>query len=139
MEYVTLGQTGLTVSQLCFGTWRFGRKSNGVVETNREEAHDLLETAWEQGINFIDTANVYGEPSGTSEAYIGEWLEGYDREDFVIASKVFLPYDGRGEVGPNDSGLGRKHIRAQIGETLERLGTDYLRNRLPRPVLHPPV
>lgn len=126
MEYVTLGQTGLTVSQLCFGTWRFGRKSNGTVETNREEAHNLLDTAWERGINFIDTANVYGEPSGTSETYIGEWLKEYDREDFVIASKVYLPYDGRGEAGPNDSGLGRKHIRAQIEGTLERLKTDYL-------------
>ncbi|EMA11528.1 Predicted oxidoreductase [Haloarcula vallismortis] len=126
MEYTRLGSTGTTVSQLCFGTWRFGRETGGVVETDREEAHDLLDAAWERGINFIDTANVYGNPNGTSEEYIGEWLEDYDREDFVIASKVYFPFDGRGEPGPNDSGLGRKHIRAQIEGTLDRLDTDYL-------------
>ncbi|NHN61832.1 aldo/keto reductase [Haloarcula sp. JP-Z28] len=126
MEYTRLGSTGTTVSQLCFGTWRFGRETGGVVETDREEAHDLLDAAWERGINFIDTANVYGNPNGTSEAYIGEWLDDYDREDFVIASKVYFPFDGRGEPGPNDAGLGRKHIRAQIEGTLDRLDTDYL-------------
>ncbi|RKD97773.1 aldo/keto reductase [Halopiger aswanensis] len=126
MEYTTLGNTGTTVSKLCFGTWRFAMESDGVVETDREEAHDLLDTAWENGINFIDTANVYGDPNGTSEEWIGEWLEDHDREDFVIASKVYFPFDGWGEPGPNDSGLGRKHIRAQIEGTLDRLGTDYL-------------
>jgi len=126
MEYTRLGSTGTTVSQLCFGTWRFGRETGGVVETDREEAHELLDAAWERGINFIDTANVYGNPNGTSESYIGEWLDDYDREDFVLASKVYFPFDGRGEPGPNDSGLGRKHIRAQIEGTLDRLDTDYL-------------
>ncbi|MDT3436128.1 aldo/keto reductase [Haloarcula sp. 1CSR25-25] len=126
MEYTRLGSTGTTVSQLCFGTWRFGRETGGVVETDREQAHELLDAAWERGINFIDTANVYGHPNGTSEEYIGEWLADYDREDFVVASKVYFPFDGRGEPGPNDSGLGRKHIRAQIQGTLDRLDTDYL-------------
>ncbi|RQG97296.1 aldo/keto reductase [Natrarchaeobius chitinivorans] len=126
MEYTTLGNTGTTVSKLCYGTWRFGRDTGGVVETDREEAHELLDACWDNGINFIDTANVYGDPDGTSETWIGEWLEDYDREDFVIASKVYFPFDGWGEPRPNDSGLGRKHIRAQIEGTLERLGTDYL-------------
>lgn len=126
MEYTQLGTTGTTVSQLCFGTWRFGRETDGEVETTLEEAHDLLDAAWEHGINFIDTANRYGNPHGTAERYIGEWLADHDREDFVIASKVYFPFNGRGEPGPNDSGLGRKHIRAQIEGTLERLGTDYL-------------
>ncbi|GAB3025373.1 aldo/keto reductase [Natronobiforma cellulositropha] len=126
MEYVTLGNTGTTVSRLCYGTWRFGKQTGDVVETNREEAHEILDACWDHGINFIDTANVYGDPDGTSEEYIGEWLADYDREDFVIASKVYFPFDGWGEPGPNDSGLGRKHIRAQIEGTLERLGTDYL-------------
>ncbi|PGF15014.1 aryl-alcohol dehydrogenase [Natrinema sp. CBA1119] len=128
MEYTTLGDTGTTVSRLCFGTWRFGKESDGTVETDREEARELLDTAWDTGINFIDTANVYGDPNGTSEEWIGEWLEDRDihREDIVIASKVYFPFDGRGEPGLNDSGLGRKHIRAQIEGTLERLGTDYL-------------
>ncbi|EFW91578.1 oxidoreductase [Haladaptatus paucihalophilus DX253] len=126
MEYRTLGSTGTKVSELCFGTWRFAMESDGTVETDRETAHDLLDTAWENGINFIDTANVYGSPNGTSEEWIGDWLADHDREDFVIASKVYFPFDGWGEPGPNDSGLSRKHIRAQIEGTLDRLGTDYL-------------
>ncbi|MFU8869851.1 aldo/keto reductase [Natronococcus sp.] len=127
MEYTTLGNTGTTVSQLCFGTWRFGRSTGDLEnETTREEAHELLDACVEHGINFIDTANVYGNPDGTSEEWIGEWLEDQDREDLVIASKVYFEFDGWGEPGPNDSGLGRKHIRAQIEGTLERLGTDYL-------------
>ncbi|ELY52367.1 aldo/keto reductase [Natronococcus jeotgali] len=129
MEYTTLGDTGTTVSQLCFGTWRFGRATGDLEnETTREEAHELLDAARDHGINFIDTANVYGDPDGTSEEWIGEWLadRDVDREDLVIASKVYFEFDGWGEPGPNDSGLGRKHIRAQIEGTLERLGTDYL-------------
>ncbi|WP_227376888.1 aldo/keto reductase [Haladaptatus halobius] len=123
MEYRNLGSTGTKVSELCFGTWRFAKESNGTVETDRRTAHDLLDVAWEHGINFIDTANVYGDPSGTSEEWIGDWLAGYDREDFVIASKVYFPFDSD---NPNGRGLSRKHIRKQIRGTLDRLGTDYL-------------
>jgi aryl-alcohol dehydrogenase-like predicted oxidoreductase len=126
MDYRTLGATGTEVSELCFGTWRFGKRTGDTVETNEEEAHELLDACWEHGINFIDTANVYGDPNGTSEEWIGDWLEKHDREAFVLASKVYFPFDGWGEPGPNDSGLGRKHIRAQIEGTLDRLGTDYL-------------
>jgi aryl-alcohol dehydrogenase-like predicted oxidoreductase len=126
MDYRRLGSTGTKVSELCFGTWRFGRKSSGVLETDRGEAHDLLDAFEAHGGNFIDTANVYGNPNGTSEEYIGDWLAERDREDFVLASKVYFPFDGWGEPGPNDSGLGRKHIRAQVEGTLDRLGTDYL-------------
>src|SRR6056297_2404493 len=126
MEYVTLGNTGTTVSRLCFGTWRFGKRHGDEVETTRDEAHALLDACVEHGINFIDTANVYGDPDGTSEKWIGEWLEDNEREDLVLASKVYFPFDGWGEPGPNDSGLGRKHIRRQIEGTLDRLGTDYL-------------
>jgi len=106
----------------------FRKESDGTVETDREEAHELLDTAWDNGINFIDTANVYGDPNGTSEEWIGEWLEDRDihREGRRPRLEVYFPFDGRGEPGPNDSGLGRKHIRAQIEGTLERLGTDYL-------------
>jgi len=122
MEFTKLGSTGLEVSTICFGTWRFAKESGGVVETDRETAHDILDACHEHGLNFIDTANVYGDPNGTSEKWIGEWLADHDREDFVIASKV---YGGMGD-GPNRSGLSRKHIRAQIEGTLDRLGTDYL-------------
>lgn len=115
MEYTTLGATGTRVSQLCFGTWRFGRETGGVVETDREQAHELLDAAWEHGINFIDTANVYGTPHGTSEEYIGEWLASHDREDVVIASKVYFPFDGWGEPRPNDRGLGLDFLPALEG------------------------
>jgi aryl-alcohol dehydrogenase-like predicted oxidoreductase len=95
MEYTRLGSTGTRVSRLCFGTWRFGRETGGVVETDREQAHALLDAAREHGINFLDTANVYGTPNGTAERYVGEWLADHDREDFVVASKLYFPFDGR--------------------------------------------
>ncbi len=122
MEYKTLGSTGLRVSELCFGTWRFGKRTGDVLETDEEEAHELLDHAADHGINFIDTANVYGDPNGTAEEYIGNWLEDRDRNDYVLASKVYFDFGD----GPNESGLGRKHIRTQIEGTLDRLGTDYL-------------
>ncbi|MFB6219549.1 MAG: aldo/keto reductase [Halobacteriaceae archaeon] len=121
MEYTTLGSTGTEVSRLCFGTWRFAKESDGTVETGREEAHDLLDAAHEAGINFIDTANAYGDPPGTSERWIGEWLEGVDREDVVIASKVYWTAQS-----PVTENLSRKTIRNEIEGTLERLGTDYI-------------
>ena len=123
MEYRQLGSTGTRVSELCFGTWRFGRKTGGVLETDEQEAHELLDTFADHGGNFIDSANVYGDPNGTSESYIGSWLEDRDREKFVITSKVYFDYD---EDNPNGSGLSRTHIRNQIDKTLDALGTDYL-------------
>ncbi|MWG33429.1 aldo/keto reductase [Halomarina oriensis] len=128
--YTTLGGTGLSVSRLCLGTARFGRAVNtdrtrrlDEQIIDRETAHDLLDTAFDQGVNFIDTANSYGRPvEGRAERYIGEWLDGRDRESVVVASKV---YGDMGD-GPNDAGLSRKHVRAQLRGTLDRLGTDYV-------------
>lgn len=120
MDYVNLGSTGTKVSNVCFGTWRFGHESaNGTIETDRDAAHELLDAAWDQGVNFIDTANTYG--GGQSERWIGEWLEDHDREDVVIASKVYWTMESR-----FDENLSRKNIRAEIEGTLDRLGTDYL-------------
>ncbi|ADQ67750.1 oxidoreductase, aryl-alcohol dehydrogenase like protein [Halogeometricum borinquense DSM 11551] len=118
-----LGSTGTKVSELCFGTWRFGRETNGVLETSKEEAHDLLDAFADRGGNFIDSANVYGTPNGRSESWIGDWLAERDRENYVITSKVYFPFD---EENPNGSGLSRTHIRDQIEGTLDRLGTEYL-------------
>jgi len=87
MEYQRLGETGLEVSPLCLGTWRFGQENDGVMETDRESAHELLDAFAEHGGNFIDTANGYGQ--GRSEEWIGEWLADRDREDFVVASKCY--------------------------------------------------
>lgn len=120
MEYTKLGPTGTEASRLCFGTWRFGKRgTHGEFETTRAEAHDLLDAAYEKGINFIDTANGYGD--GRSEEWIGEWLDGHDREEFVIASKVYWTTESR--VSEN---LSRKTIHAEIEGTLNRLDTDYL-------------
>ncbi|WP_276253216.1 aldo/keto reductase [Halomontanus rarus] len=121
MEYTKLGSTGLDVSKVCFGTWRFSKESDGTVETDRETAHDLLDRFADAGGNFIDTANVYGDPAGTSERWIGEWLDDRDREDYVIASKVYW-----NQVSRFSDNLSRKNIRAEIEGTLERLDTDYI-------------
>lgn len=119
MEYRRLGSTGLSVSPLCLGTWRFGKESDGTLETDRETAHELLDAAWDEGINFIDTANSYG--GGRSEEWIGEWLADHEREDFVVASKVYWRTRG----APRTS-LSRKAIRSEIDDSLDRLNTDYL-------------
>ena len=123
MDYRQLGSTGTRVSELCFGTWRFGRRTSGVLETDESDAHELLDAFADAGGNFIDSANVYGDPNGTSESYIGNWLAERDRVDFVITSKVYFGFD---DTNPNGSGLSRTHIRNQIEGTLDRLGTDYL-------------
>jgi aryl-alcohol dehydrogenase-like predicted oxidoreductase len=119
MEYTSLGSTGTKVSKLCLGTWRFGKQTGDVLETDREEAHELLDAAADRGINFIDTANGYGD--GDSERWIGEWLDDRSREEYVIASKVYWSQESR-----FSENLGRKNVRAEIEGTLDRLGTDYL-------------
>jgi len=120
VEYLRLGNTGMEVSEACLGSWMFGSKSPSGSEIVTEEvALSILDSAWDRGINFIDTANVYGR--GRSEEYIGKWLSGRDREDFVLASKVFFALAGRQQVG-----LSRKIVLSEIEGTLERLGTDYL-------------
>ena len=123
LDYRRLGSTGTTVSELCFGTWRFGRETDGTVETAKPEAHRLLDAFADAGGNFIDTANVYGDPNGRSESWIGDWLADRDRTDYVLTSKVYFGFD---PDNPNGSGLSRTHIRNQIEGTLDRLGTDYL-------------
>jgi aryl-alcohol dehydrogenase-like predicted oxidoreductase len=88
LDTVQLGNTGLSVSELAFGTWRFGRETDaGNLEIDRSRALELLDTYAEHGGRFIDTADVYGE--GTSESWIGDWLDDRDREDFVVASKIW--------------------------------------------------
>lgn len=120
VEYLRLGNTGMEVSEACLGTWMFGTKSPSGSEIVTEEvALSILDSAWDSGVNFIDTANVYG--SGRSEEYVGKWLAGKDREDFILASKVFFALSGRQRVG-----LSRKIVLSEIEGTLDRLGTDYL-------------
>ena len=121
LDAVPLGRTGTKVSEIAFGTWRFGREDDtGHVEVGRDRAHDLLDAYANAGGRFIDTADMYGE--GRAEEYIGEWLQERDREEYVIASKIYWPT----RDDPNGSGLGRKHLRYSIDAILDRLQTDYV-------------
>ncbi|WP_224268476.1 aldo/keto reductase [Haloprofundus salinisoli] len=121
LDTVPLGRTGTKVSELAFGTWRFGRRNDdGDLEVGRERAHELLDAYADAGGTFIDTADMYGE--GRSEEYIGDWLADRDREEFVVASKIYWPTSDH----PNGRGLNRKHLRNNVDEILDRLGTDYV-------------
>jgi aryl-alcohol dehydrogenase-like predicted oxidoreductase len=124
MKYNLLGNTGLKVSELCFGTMTFGGKGmfKVVGSLGQEPVDALMKKAIDGGINFIDTANVYSE--GMSEELTGQSIRnlGLHRDDLVLATKV------RGKMGekPNDSGLTRKHIISQAEASLRRLQVDYI-------------
>ncbi|WP_159901962.1 aldo/keto reductase [Salinirussus salinus] len=121
LDAVPMTRTGLQVSEIAFGTWRFARETDqGRLEVDRETAADLLDTYAAAGGRFIDTADVYGD--GESERWIGKWLRGRDRDEFVVASKVYFPTGD----DPNAGGLNRKHVRRQVQYSLERLRTDYI-------------
>lgn len=123
MEYKYLGRTGLKVSELCLGTMQFGWTAD------EGSSYEILSAAYEAGINFIDTANIYsrwaaGNPGGVSETIIGKWMKDSDipRHQIIIATKV------RGVMGdgPNDEGLSRAHIMTAVEDSLNRLQTDYI-------------
>lgn len=121
MEYRKLGRTGLKVSELCLGTMTFGWGADEAT------TNDILDRAFEAGINFIDTADVYSRwaennEGGVSETWIGRWLKGKDRRDVVLATKV----RGRMWDGPNGEGLSRAHIMQAVEDSLRRLDTDYI-------------
>ncbi|MFD2081163.1 Predicted oxidoreductase [Actinopolymorpha cephalotaxi] len=114
MEHRYLGRTGLRVSELCLGTMSFGQSSDEAT------SHKMLDRFVEAGGTFVDTADVYG--TGTSEEVVGRWLATKNRDDIVLATKVY------GQMGPgqNDTGAGRKHIMAAVDASLRRLGTDHI-------------
>ncbi len=123
MEYRNLGRTGLKVSELCMGTMQFGWTADEPL------SHKILSAAFDAGVNFIDTADIYsrwaeGNPGGVAEAIIGRWIKqsGVPRDQLVIATKV------RGAMGdgPNDQGLSRAHIMNAVEASLRRLQTDYI-------------
>jgi aryl-alcohol dehydrogenase-like predicted oxidoreductase len=118
MEYTTLGSTGMSVSRLCLGTMNFGRDSEGW-RLDEGESREIIERAIDLGINFIDTANVYRD--GESEAVVGDVLAEYDRDEFVVATKVYGEMDAD---NPNASGLSRKAIEQELQNSLDRLGMD---------------
>lgn len=120
MEYTYLGRTGLQVSPLCLGTMNFGP------QTSEEDSFAIMDKALELGINFFDTANVYGwkRGEGVTEQIIGRWYAqgGGRRDKTVIATKV---YGNMGE-GPNDSKLSAYHLKKACEDSLRRLQTDHI-------------
>ncbi len=135
MEYRSLGRTGVKVSPLCLGTMNFGSR------TPEDEAVRIIDQAIEAGLNFIDTANLYGDANegvGRSEEIIGKALDqNSKRNRIVLATKVFFPMD---PDDPNSSGLSRRHIIAECEASLKRLRTDYVDlYQLHRPAKHIPI
>lgn len=121
MEYLNLGKTGLKVSRICFGTMTYGDPQWRLWVLNEEESLPFFRRAFELGINFIDTANMYS--NGRSEEITGRAIREYSRRDeVVLATKVFYPMGS----GPNQRGLSRVHILNSINDSLRRLGTDYV-------------
>jgi aryl-alcohol dehydrogenase-like predicted oxidoreductase len=115
MKYRNLGRSGLKVSEVSLGSWMtFG----GVVDDGGAVA--CIRRAYELGVNFFDTANVYNH--GAAEEVLGRALEVFERSSLVSATKAFFPM---GE-GPNDRGNSRKHLFEQCEASLKRLGTDYV-------------
>lgn len=113
MEYRNLGQSGIKVSPLCLGTMMFGE------QTDDATAKAITARAFEQGVNFIDTANVYNR--GRSEEVVGRLIAPH-RDHWVLATK----FGGSSARGPNVHGASRKHIIEAVKASLKRLGTDYI-------------
>lgn len=120
MEQIRLGNTGLKVSRICLGTMTYGDPRWRDWVLVEEASRPFIKRALEAGINFFDTADIYS--NGASEQVVGRALKDFaaKREDYVLATKVFFPVDGR------HGGLSRKHILHAIDDSLRRLGTDYV-------------
>lgn len=115
MRYRALGHSGLQLSVVGLGSWLTYGGNIGA-----DTARACVREAWERGVNFIDTANVYAR--GAAEEVLGPILKELPRDQLVLASKVYFPM---GE-GPNERGLSRKHIRDQVHHSLRRLHVDYI-------------
>lgn len=129
MKYKTLGNTGLTVSELCMGTMTFGSSFHNIGQVDQKLANQMVKRALDAGINFFDTANVYSR--GESEQILGKSFKdlGIDREEVVIATKVRGPMSDAAAEGTgdfNNKGLSRKHIMASCDASLKRLDVDYI-------------
>lgn len=123
MKYVNLGRTGLKVSRLTLGCMTYGAPERGGHAWTLDEAQSrpLIQHALESGINFFDTSNSYSD--GSSEEFTGRALRDFARrDDVVIATKAYFPQG----PGPNQRGLSRKALMAEIDNSLRRLGTDYV-------------
>ena len=113
MRYRRLGASDLEVSEISLGSWlTYG------VGVEADKARACLDRAFEVGINFIDTANIYGR--GAAESFLGEALSGRPRDSYILATKLFFP------MTDADRGLSRSQVEKQLDESLRRLRTDYV-------------
>ena len=122
MEYTTLGDTGMEVSRICLGCMGFGGSDSGETfdwTVDEPEATEVIDRAIELGINFFDTANIYSY--GESEELLGNALSEYDRDEQVVATKV---WGQMREEDPNSGGLSRKTIEQELDNSLDRLGME---------------
>ncbi|NLV91062.1 MAG: aldo/keto reductase [Firmicutes bacterium] len=115
MKYRQLGKAGIKVSEISLGSWLTYGNS-----VERDTAVRTIEKAYELGINSFDTANVYAQ--GEAERIVGPALKQFNRDSYVLATKVFWPMGD----GPNDRGLSRKHVFEQLHHSLRRLEHDYV-------------
>ncbi|WP_031514081.1 aldo/keto reductase [Streptomyces sp. NRRL F-5123] len=124
MEYTQLGRTGLKVSRLVLGTMNFGP------QTTEADSHTIMDAALDAGVNFFDTANVYGwgENKGRTEEIVGSWFAkgGSRRDKTVLATKVYGNMGADGEAWPNHDKLSALNIRRAVDASLKRLGTDHI-------------
>ncbi|HEY9082484.1 MAG TPA: aldo/keto reductase [Vicingaceae bacterium] len=121
MEYRRLGKSGLQLSELSLGSWlTFGKQIGNNI------AEDLMKLAYDNGVNFFDNAEIYAR--GESEKVMGKILKKmkWDRDSYVVSSKVFFGYRGTENTKPNQNGLSRKHVFEACHQALERLQVDYL-------------
>ena len=121
MEYTKLGKSNMTVSKVCLGTMHFGDR------TSEEEAFNIMDKALDMGINFFDTANVYGGDGnrGGSETIIGKWMKARGtRDDIVLATKVYNPMIRDRFVPNEERGISTYKVRKQVQDSLTRLQTD---------------
>src|SRR5215217_1787864 len=116
MEHRQLGRTGVSVSKLCLGAMMFGAWGN----PDHDDSIRIIHTALDAGINFVDTADVYGQ--GESEEIVGKALTGGRRDDVVLATKVFSPMGD----DVNRRGMSRRWIMRAVEDSLRRLDTDWI-------------
>ena len=113
MKMRELGDSGISVSEICLGSWlTYG------VGVEADSARACLDRAFDEGINFIDTANIYGR--GAAETFLGDALKGRPRDSYVMATKLFFP------MTDTDKGLSRAQVLKQVDASLTRLQTDYI-------------
>ncbi|GGW44671.1 aldo/keto reductase [Streptomyces griseoloalbus] len=124
MEYTQLGRTGLKVSRIVLGTMNFGP------QTDEATSHTIMDAALDAGLNFVDTANVYGwgENKGRTEEIVGTWFGkgGGRRDKTVLATKVYGNMGADGPAWPNHDRLSAVNIRRAVDASLKRLQTDYI-------------